>query len=87
MKNVIEIKHPLIQSHLSVLRDKNTSCDQFRSVIRRVSRLLTYEATVDLETRAIEVETPICKTTGCALKQRIGLVPICAQDWVWWIRC
>ncbi len=76
MKNVIEIKHPLIQSHLAVLRDKNTPCDQFRAVIRRVSRLLTYEATVDLETRPIEVETPICMTTGCALKQRIGLVPI-----------
>ena len=76
MKNVIEIKHPLIRSHLADLRNKNTPCDQFRTVIRRVSRLLTYEATADLETEDMEVETPLCKTTGCRLKQRIGLVPI-----------
>ena len=76
MKNVTEIKHPLIQTHLAKLRDKNTPCDEFRSVIRRVSRLLTYEATADLETEEIELETPLCKTKGRALKQRIGLVPI-----------
>lgn len=76
MNHVTEIKHPLIQSHLAKLRDKNTPCDEFRSLIRRVSRLLTYEATVDLETEAVDVETPLCKTVGRALKQRIGLVPI-----------
>ncbi len=76
MKNVTEIKHPLIQTHLAKLRDKNTPCDEFRAVIRRVSRLLTYEATADLETEEIELETPLCKTKGRALKQRIGLVPI-----------
>ena len=76
MKNVTEVNHPLIQSHLAMLRDKNTPCDQFRSIIRRVSRLLTYEATADLQTVQAEVETPLCKTSCQILKQRIGLVPI-----------
>ena len=73
---VIEIKHPLIESHLAKLRDKRTPCDEFRSVIRRVSRLLTYEASKDLETVEIDVETPLCVTKCRTLRQRIGLVPI-----------
>jgi uracil phosphoribosyltransferase len=76
MKNVTEIKHPLIQSHLAKIRDRNTPCDEFRSVIRRVTRLLTYEATEDLKTEDVEVETPICRMKCQTLKQRIGLVPI-----------
>jgi len=76
MKNVTEVNHPLIQSHLAILRDKNTPCDQFRSIIRRISRLLTYEATADLQTVPSEVETPLCMTPCQILKQRIGLVPI-----------
>jgi uracil phosphoribosyltransferase len=35
-----------------------------RAVIRRVSRLLTYEATADLETQEIELETRFAKPRG-----------------------
>lgn len=76
MHGVIEIEHPLIQSHLAKLRDKHTPSDEFRSVIRRVALLLTYEATKDLQTVPVDVETPLCTTQGRSLRQRIGLVPI-----------
>lgn len=76
MKNVNEIKHPLIQSHLARMRDKNTAPDEFRNMMRRITRLVTYEATKDLETSDYEVETPICKMTAPMVTVRIGLIPI-----------
>jgi len=38
--------------------------------------LLAYEATADLLTVPREVETPLTRTTGVELKEKIGLVPI-----------
>jgi uracil phosphoribosyltransferase len=38
--------------------------------------LLTYEATADLQTKAIEVQTPLRSSPGAVLTEKIGLVPI-----------
>jgi uracil phosphoribosyltransferase len=76
MENVFEIKHPLIQHHVTHLRDHQTPPPRFRHLVHRLSRLLTYEATQDLVTGTIEVQTPLAVTQGQVLNQRIGLVPI-----------
>lgn len=76
MKNVNEISHPLILSHLSRMREKSTSPDEFRNMMRRITRLVTYEATKDLATVEREVETPVCKMMAPFVDARIGLVPI-----------
>jgi uracil phosphoribosyltransferase len=56
---VVEVKHPLVQHKLSYLRDKNTPTVHFRKLVNEVTLLLTYEATKDLPTEEVEVETPL----------------------------
>jgi uracil phosphoribosyltransferase len=56
---VIEVQHPLVQHKLAYLRDKNTPTVHFRKLVNEVTLLLTYEATKDLPTEDVEVETPL----------------------------
>jgi uracil phosphoribosyltransferase len=76
MSGVFEVQHPLIACHLTRLRDKSTPPPEFRALVNRLASLLAYEATKDLQTKRVSVETPLTKTEGCVLAQRIGLVPI-----------
>ncbi|MSN24835.1 MAG: uracil phosphoribosyltransferase [Geobacter sp.] len=52
---VYEVKHPLIQHKLGLMRKADQSTKQFRELASEVARLLTYEATKDLETETITV--------------------------------
>lgn len=63
MKNVVVVKHPLVQHKLSIMRDKETSCGGFRRLLKELSMLLAYEVTRDLPSHPIEVETPVAKGT------------------------
>jgi len=76
LSGVIEVQHPLIDCHLTRLRDQATSPDEFRRLIRRVATLLAYEATQDLLCELVEVKTPLTVTQGSRLGERVGLVPI-----------
>jgi uracil phosphoribosyltransferase len=76
MSGVFEVQHPLIACHLTRLRDKSTPPPEFRQLVNRLASLLAYEATKDLLTESIAVQTPIAKTEGQRLTQRIGLAPI-----------
>ena len=76
MSTVQESKHPLIAHKLSRLRDKNTEPKKFRELVREIAGLLAYEATANLQTNEIEIETPLEKMKAQQLKEKIGLVPI-----------
>jgi uracil phosphoribosyltransferase len=76
VSGVFEVQHPLIRCHLTRLRDKATRPPEFRQLVQRLASLLAYEATKDLRTDTIRVETPLATTDGRELSQRIGLVPI-----------
>jgi uracil phosphoribosyltransferase len=76
MSRVFEVAHPLIRHHLTRLRDKQTTPEEFRLLIGRLATLLAYEATKDLELGDQTIETPITQMTGQRLAGRIGLVPI-----------
>ncbi|MDR2401934.1 MAG: uracil phosphoribosyltransferase [Cytophagales bacterium] len=60
--NLIVLNHPLVQHHLSIIRDKNTKTSKFRASLEKIAELLIYEATKDLPTIPVEVETPMEKT-------------------------
>jgi len=47
---VFEVSHPLVRHKLGLMRKKNISTKDFRDLASEVARLLTYEATKDLET-------------------------------------
>jgi uracil phosphoribosyltransferase len=76
MSNVFESNHPLVAHKLTKLRDVNTSPKKFRELVREISALLTYEATQDLSTNSLTVNTPMGEAEGVELTDKIGLVPI-----------
>ena len=53
------VSHPLVQHKLSYLRDRETPTVHFRKLANEVTLLLTYEATKDLATEPVQVETPL----------------------------
>jgi uracil phosphoribosyltransferase len=53
------VTHPLVQHKLSYLRDRETPTVHFRKLANEVTLLLTYEATKDLPTEHVEIETPL----------------------------
>ena len=77
MSKVVIFDHPLIQHKLSIMRDKNTGCKDFRELLDEIAMLMVYEVTRDLQTEEVEVETPICTTkTKMLAGKPIGIIPI-----------
>ena len=77
MENVTIIDHPLVQHKISMLRDKRTGTNEFRTLIEEIATLMGYEALRDLPLEEVEVETPIetCMTPVIAGK-KLAVVPI-----------
>lgn len=72
-----EIKHPLVQHKLSLMRKKGTSTRSFRVLVREVGLLLAYEVTQDLPLEYEEIETPLQKMQAPFLEgKKLCLVPI-----------
>ncbi len=76
MRKVVVSAHPLVKHKLTLLRDINTPPKQFRELIREITVLLAYEATLDLETSPVDVATPLTTARGAKLTEPIGLIPI-----------
>ena len=77
MSRVVVFDHPLIQHKLSIMRDKNTGTKEFRELLSEIAMLMVFEVTRDLETKEVEVETPIttCKCRVLSGK-KLGIVPL-----------
>ncbi|MDA9607250.1 uracil phosphoribosyltransferase [Acidimicrobiaceae bacterium] len=61
---VIELSHPLKNHYLTILRDKNTTVEDFRTYASKLSYLLILEGSKNISLLNKEVETPITKTEG-----------------------
>ena len=77
MAKVHIMDHPLVHHKLAVLRDKNTPVKEFRELVSEIAGLMCYEATRDLPTVEVEVETPIT-TAKCRMLagKKLAIVPI-----------
>ncbi|MEO7995110.1 MAG: uracil phosphoribosyltransferase [bacterium] len=73
---VTVVEHPVLAHALVHLRDKHTAPAAFRDAARQIAIGLLLEATRDLPTESVEVETPLKVTTGQQLAGRLGIVPI-----------
>ena len=77
MANVTVLDHPLIQHKLAILRDKNTGVKEFRELIGEIAALMCYEATRNLPTEEVEVETPVAIAKCRMLAgKKMAIVPI-----------
>ncbi len=69
--------HPLITHKLTVLRDKSTPSPVFRQLVEELVTLLAYEATREVKTEEVTVETPVIKTQGMKLSHpRPIIIPV-----------
>ncbi len=77
MANVHVLNHPLIQHKLSIMRDKNTGTNQFRELVGEIAALMCYEATRNLPTKEVEVETPVATAKVHVLAgKKLAIIPI-----------
>jgi uracil phosphoribosyltransferase len=78
-KNVAvhEVRHPLVRHKLGLLRKKGFSTKDFREIASEVARLLTYEATEDLETEPHTISGWAGPVTVERIKgKKVTVVPI-----------
>ena len=74
---VVVVDHPLVQHKLGMLRDDSTPTHLFRQLVDEVTLLLTYEATKDLATVEIELDTPLERTTVQRISgKKVAVCPI-----------
>ncbi|MGE5227648.1 MAG: uracil phosphoribosyltransferase [Planctomycetaceae bacterium] len=70
------LDHPLAQDLLARLRARDTDPAQFRILTRRLGWLLVLEATRDLRTEPITVDTPLEPMQGARLTEPLVAIPV-----------
>ena len=77
MSTVHVLDHPLIQHKLAILRNKDTSVKEFRELISEIAGLMCYEATWNLPTEEVEVQTPVAVAKCRKLSgKKLAIIPI-----------
>ena len=77
MEKVHVLDHPLLQHKLTILRDEKTGVKDFREVVSEIATLMCYEATRDLPTEEIEIQTPVAKAKVRVLAgKKLAIVPV-----------
>lgn len=70
------LDHPLAGHLLAGLRDRETPPEQFRQLCHNLTTLLVLQATTQIRTVEAFVDTPLTRTTGRYLDQRLAVVPV-----------
>ncbi len=77
MGNVHVLDHPLIQHKLAILRNEKTGVKEFREMIGEIAALMCYEATRNLPTEEVEVQTPVAVAKCRILSGKtLAIIPI-----------
>ncbi|HYY32301.1 MAG TPA: uracil phosphoribosyltransferase [Gaiellaceae bacterium] len=76
-QNVVVVDHPLVQHKLGLLRDRTTPTQVFRQLVDELTLLLTYEATKEMATEEIAIETPLERMTAQRISgKKVAVCPI-----------
>jgi uracil phosphoribosyltransferase len=70
------LEHPLAEDLLSRLRQRDTDPAEFRTLTRRLGWLLVIEATRDLMTEKVTIETPLEETKAIRLAEPLVAIPV-----------
>ena len=77
MSNVFVLDHPLIQHKLAILRNQDTGVKEFREAVSEIAGLMCYEATRNLPTVEVEVQTPVALAKCKVLAgKKLAIIPI-----------
>ena len=74
LMKVLVANHPLVSHKISILREKLTDSPTFRLLVEELVTLLAYEATRDLRTEEVQIDTPVSRTIGIKISQPLPLV-------------
>lgn len=70
------VSHPVIEDVLAILRDASTRPEEFRRLTRKLSVLLSFEASRDLPVKEVDIQTPLENARGRRLAAEVVLVPV-----------
>ena len=74
---VHELNHPLIQHKLAILRNRKTGVKEFRELVSEIAGLMCYEATRNLRTEEVMVQTPVALAKCRKLAgKKLAIIPI-----------
>ena len=77
MSTVTVLDHPLIQHKLAILRNQETGVKEFRELVSEIAGLMCYEATRNLPTEEVEVQTPVALAKCRMLAgKKLAIIPI-----------
>ena len=77
MGTVHELNHPLIQHKLAILRNRKTGVKEFRELVSEIAGLMCYEATRNLRTEEVMVQTPVAMAKCRKLAgKKLAIIPI-----------
>ena len=77
MGKVVVLDHPLIQHKLAILRNEKTGVKEFREMVSEIAGLMCYEATRNLPTEEVEVQTPVAIAKCRMLAgKKLAIIPI-----------
>lgn len=77
IENITICDHPLIKHKVSIIRQKTTGTNEFRTIVEELAMMIGYEALKGLELEDVLIETPI-ETTMCPFiaGKKSAIVPI-----------
>ena len=70
------VEHPVVHDALATLRDASTSPEVFRRMAIRISLLLAAEATRDVPSHPVSVQTPLGAAPGRRVGAGVVVVPV-----------
>jgi uracil phosphoribosyltransferase len=70
------VRHPLVDTLLTELRDRHTPPARYRAACHRLTTILTLEATRELPLKPKPIETPLEPFTGSELAASIVIAPV-----------
>jgi len=70
------LEHPLADDLLSRLRQRDTGPAEFRTLTRRLGWLLVIEATRDLMTERVTIDTPLEEAKGSRIAEPLVAIPV-----------
>lgn len=77
MSKLVVMDHPLIAHKISIMRNKATGTNEFRSLVEELAVMLGYEALRDLPLKDVEIETPLEPCTAPMIAgKKLAVVPI-----------
>jgi uracil phosphoribosyltransferase len=76
LPNLHVSNHPLVRHKITLLADERTQPKQFREIVRELTALLLYEATMNVPLKPIRFRTPLEEAEGWHIDAHIGIVPI-----------